>query len=398
MSLVRLLFWTHLVSSVAVPFFRDWGGLDYTTILLVQAWFMVWSFVLEVPTGAVADRFGRRVSLAAGAFVAAAGSLLYASAPLLPVFLLGEIVLAAAFVLVSGADEALVYDTLRALGREPEATHVIARLESYKLAGILVGALAGGVVASTLGVRAPMLVQAVPAALAGFVALTLVEPPSDAPAGHHRHGYFRVLTSGLYYFRASSQLRRLTLDLVANGAFAWMVLWLYQPQLQRGAVPLSLFGVVHAVMSLCQIALLARVESAERLLGGRLRLIRVGALVPPLCFLALGLTANPAASVALVVVAATFGLSRPPVFSGALNQQIPSSERATVLSAVSAVRTLGLAVFYPLAGALMDRSLPLAFVVLGALGLATAVLSAAPGAAFEPTPPEGASEAAEPER
>ena len=157
MALVRLLFWTHLLSSVTVPFFRDWGGLSFTEILLLQAWFMVWSFLLEVPTGAVADRLGRRVSIAAGAFLASAGSLVYASFPSIWVFMLAEILYAAAYALCSGADEALVYDTLAALGRQGEASRTMARLESFKLAGILAGALTGSFVAAWLGLRAPML-------------------------------------------------------------------------------------------------------------------------------------------------------------------------------------------------------------------------------------------------
>jgi hypothetical protein len=68
---VRLLFWTHFVSAIRVPFFRDWGGLDLGQILLLNAWFMFWNCVLEVPTGAVADRFGRRASLLLGLAVGA---------------------------------------------------------------------------------------------------------------------------------------------------------------------------------------------------------------------------------------------------------------------------------------------------------------------------------------
>jgi hypothetical protein len=46
---------------VEVPVFREWGRLSFTAIFALQAWFMLMSFLLEVPTGTVADRFGRRV-------------------------------------------------------------------------------------------------------------------------------------------------------------------------------------------------------------------------------------------------------------------------------------------------------------------------------------------------
>lgn len=101
---VRLLFSFHFVAAVLIPFFRDWGGLDYTKILSLNAWFMVWTFALEVPTGTVADRFGRKTSIMLGGLVSAVGTLVMVSAPHLGVFMLAEVLLAAGFALVSGAD------------------------------------------------------------------------------------------------------------------------------------------------------------------------------------------------------------------------------------------------------------------------------------------------------
>ena len=124
--------------------------------------------------------------------------------------------------------------------------------------------------------------------------------------------------------------------------------------------------------------------SVERLVGGIVPLLRITAILPALGYLALAATSHPAASVAGILVVSAFGLSRGPLFSGALNRHIPSEKRATVLSAVSAARTLAVALIYPLAGLLMDRSLPIAFAAFGAAGLLAALLGAAPRSAVEP--------------
>ena len=153
---MRFFFWLYLPASIGVPFFREWGRLSFTEILLIQAWFMVWNFLLDVPTGAIADHLGRRVSIASAGVLMAVGSWVYASVPRLPVFLLGEVLFAAALTLISGADEALVYDTLKSLKREGEATRIISALEGWKLAGILIGAPAGGLIAGGFGLRAPL--------------------------------------------------------------------------------------------------------------------------------------------------------------------------------------------------------------------------------------------------
>jgi hypothetical protein len=99
----------------------------------------------------------------------------------------------------------------------------------------------------------------------------------------------------------------------------------------------------------------------------------------------LGLAAatGAAPSIVLIVAAATAGLGRPPLFSGPINRLIPSERRATVLSAVSAARTLAVGMTYPAVGAILDRSLVAALVFVGVLGLAAAAFARAPARLFE---------------
>ncbi len=85
----------------------------------------------------------------------------------------------------------------------------------------------------------------------------------------------------------------------------------------------------------------------------------------------------------LIVAAASAGLGRPPLFSGPINRRIPSERRATVLSAVSAARTLAVGLVYPAVGAMLDRSLVAALAFVGVLGLAAALLARAPRRLFE---------------
>ncbi|HEX9188989.1 MAG TPA: hypothetical protein VGB87_18065, partial [Vicinamibacteria bacterium] len=231
-------------------------------------------------------------------------------------------------------------------------------------------------------VRWPMLLQAVPLAASGLLALSLVEPPRATKAPAEGGGYLHLLSGGLHHFREAPALRALALDQVACATVAWLVIWLYQLQLARVGVPLAAYGVVHAAMGLGQIAFLSRVAGVERAIGGKARLALLTALVPALAMLGLAATESVPLSLVLIVAAATAGLGRPPLFSGPVNRLIPSERRATVLSAVSAARTLAVALVYPAVGALLDRLLVGAFAFLGVLGLAAAVLARAPAPLF----------------
>src|SRR5262249_1231605 len=318
---------------------------------------------LEIPTGTVADLFGRRASVVLGSFVAGIGAFVYASTPRIAVFLCAEVLFAVAFTLMSGADEALVYDTLEQLHRGGEAKRTFARLESFKLAGIVIGALSGGVIASQLGLTAPMLLQVLPSLVSGAVALTLVEPGA-APPRQLRH-YARLLLSGVRHFRSHAILRVLTLDMIGTASLAWLIIWMYQPQLERVAVGLAFFGAVHASMCIGQILVLGNIPRLEALVGSTRRYLLMSAAVPGLAFIALAWSTHAITVVVAIVVAASIGLSRPTLFMSYLNKYIPSEQRATVLSTISMLRTLAIAVLNPVAGWLADWSTRGALVTFG---------------------------------
>lgn len=135
-------------SAVLVPFFTDWAGLSLFQMTLLQSWFAGWIFLLEVPTGAIADRFGRKSSLILSGLVVAIAALIYGSIPSFPVFLLAEFLFAVSFALLSGADEAFLFDSLKLLGKEKKAKHFFGKAESFRFTGIMIAAPIGSIVAT----------------------------------------------------------------------------------------------------------------------------------------------------------------------------------------------------------------------------------------------------------
>src|ERR1700688_4554856 len=101
-------------SGVLIPFFTQWGGIALHQVLWLQTWFMLWIVVLEVPTGAFADRFGRRASLLSANLYLSAAVAYYATHRGWRHSLVAEFLWACAAAFASGADEALAYDSLKA--------------------------------------------------------------------------------------------------------------------------------------------------------------------------------------------------------------------------------------------------------------------------------------------
>lgn len=382
LCLIRLLFWMHLFSAVLVPFYTEWGGVGLADVFLINAWFFLCNFALEVPTGTVADFLGRRTSLILGSVVAAGGVLFYAWRPGLGHFLLAEVFMAVAYTLHSGADEALAYDSLKALGREGQAARLIARMEAFKLGGIVVATVLGGFVAAGYGLRAPMLVTSAPMALAALVAFGLVEPPRGA--SQRRRSYGAILREGGRVFLRQPAVRRLAVEGALTNAVAWAIIWLFQPLLKRAGLPLSAFGVVHALGCLAQIAFLSALPGLERLTGSRRRMLQATSLAAAGCFALLAwTTAWPLVGLGIVAGMA-FGLTRVPIFSAAVNHHVGSGERATVLSFCSMVRQAAIVLVNPLAGWLAERSLTAALLAMALAFLAAAWFSRVGDADLDP--------------
>lgn len=373
MNLIRMLFWMHFIAAVLVPFFLEWGRLRFAQILFLNAWFMLWMFLLEIPTGTIADLFSRKKSMFLACVFGIAAILVYLSHPHFGIFLLGEILFAVSFTLLSGADEAFIYDTLQALGQTKNSKKVFARWESFKLAGIIIGALAGSVMAKFWGVKMPLLCQIAPLGLTMILVLTLKEP-QNLKSGN-RDDYFSILSRGINYFIRHKILKILAFDLVSIAALTWLIIWFYQALLQAAGVDIIYFGAVHVLMCIVQIAIIENIRYLEKLLGGKKTLLFLSAILAGFFYIILGLTHSIALIIISIALCSGFGLARTPLFSNYMNKYIPSGERATILSIISMVKTLAIFVGNCLAGFLADWSLSYTMLIVGGSIISLSFLS-----------------------
>jgi len=133
-----------LSAPIWVLYLRDERGFSLTQITLLEVPLFLLIVFAEVPTGAVADRFGRRISLMLASGILAISMFVYGIATSYPVILISNLAWGLAFTFRSGADVALLYDSLQQAGREEEFQRASGRLFALRsgamLAGLLIGA------------------------------------------------------------------------------------------------------------------------------------------------------------------------------------------------------------------------------------------------------------------
>jgi MFS family permease len=164
------------IVPVWVLYFLDRGILlgEFMVLISLMNLSMV---VLEVPTGIVADRFSRKWSNGLGKLILGIS--------VLTILLVGNgPILVAAFLLwglgeslVSGADSALLYDSLKADGREDAFRSTIGRVTSLTLVAVVVGTVLCGQVIDAFGLSGPLWFFFGAMLLSGAVIVTSVEPP-----------------------------------------------------------------------------------------------------------------------------------------------------------------------------------------------------------------------------
>ncbi|MFH1439104.1 MAG: MFS transporter [Candidatus Woesearchaeota archaeon] len=296
-----------MFGGVLVPFFLDWGSITFTQLMILQSFFVFSMFILEIPTGAVADYFGRKTSISLSAVFIALSVIIYTIYPNFYLFLLGEFFWAIGAALLSGSDQALLYDSLKKLKSEKQSKKIFGRYGSLELTGMMIAAPIGSLVAAEFGLRMPMLLMIIPFTIAFLIALTLKEPiikesvskndleklskkttanktrktiadktkkiNSNSISSKIAHTesmrYWNTLVSGIRYFRGHKILQLLAFDSISITALVFFIIWTYQPLLQQLGVPILYFGFVHAGLAGIQVLFMNHFEFLEKLFGSK---------------------------------------------------------------------------------------------------------------------------------
>jgi len=363
-----------LLAAVLIPFFTVWGGISLFKVQILQSWFMFWIFIMEIPTGIIADRFGRKYSLAIGGIVISFAVLLYGSVPRFEIFLLGEFLFAIAIAFMSGADDALLYDALKEAGREEDSKKIFGRAKSFEYLAMFISAPLGGIIAAKFGFNAPMLFSCIPFLLAAIIAFLINEPKRYQITSESKR-YLNIAKKGILFLRHHKKLRIIAIDGILISAAAYFVIWFYQTLLTRLNVSVAYFGYFHAFLVAVEIIITSNFVRLEKLFGSGKNFLRFGTLTTAATFLLVAILPNIFTVILFLLFAGGFGLTRLELMFVYMNKFIPSEQRATILSSVSMFKRFVLVMFNPLVGFIADKSLTMALFAIGALSLAVLIFS-----------------------
>ena len=342
-----------------VVYLQEERGLSLTQITALDAPFWLVLIAMEVPTGAVADRFGRRTSLIWGAFANAIAVFAFGIADNYAILMASYLAWAVAWTLFSGADAAFFYDSLKALGREGDYQKLWGRVRAVSAVGAILGLQIGAPLAEVTNLWFPVVASAGLMALAWVVSLAFREPPRHEE-GETALSYLQGTKEAVRIVFRRPPVRSMMLLAATVTGIGVSVQILQQPFLDSHGVEVGQFGLFLTPGQLLGIAaaLLAYRITAR---FGTNRVIFAMPLIVMTAATGLGAWDSLGAFVFYPLSSMVFSMSFP-VISDYLNQRIPSASRATVLSLYQVIWSLVIAGMEPLLGAIGDaQGLPVAY-------------------------------------
>lgn len=366
-------------------------GLSLLQISTIESIVIGTIFLMEVPTGVLADRIGRKWSIAASTFLLMCAETLFIFATDYGVYVFIAVLTGTGYAFASGAVESMVYDSLPPDDRENRMKRAMGLVGGMGQIAFFIAPLVGALIigdATPERFTAAIALTALALLVGLVVCLTLQEPPGDWET--ERPGARSILRHGVDELRNSLKLRRIVLLVVFTTPFTGTLIGvLAAPYLTQNAVAPYMIGVALSVGSLLAAFTQRYAYKVEDWLGPR-RAIVVLVLLPGLLYPLLALVTGPLYTWVVVVLLYATNDMKAPLFSAYQNAQIASRSRATVLSLINMLVNLFIALVAPVYAAIAMTSLPLAFVVMGGVILVAALvlrvdrLMAAPATAETP--------------
>lgn len=349
-----------------VVFLQKQYGFTLTQVTLLDLPFWIGKFLFEIPTGMVADRYGRRLSLGIGMALNSIIWMVFGLSGSFVILAVTQFVGAFAATFASGADEALLYESVQALNRQEEYAKISGRMRAVETLSAMLSGLAMGVIAE-FNLLLPVFITSALSALSLFPILLMKETGgAAAPEGGQPLPYTQIVRQSLAVLNEIPVLRWTIFYLVVLTSIGFYAITFLQPFTLGLGLPIAALGPVLVVMQLSGIAGSLAVPKIQQRLSDRVILVSVPLLLA--IFLALTGLVRAVPVLAIMALASFLFALAQPVLLAMVQARIANDTRATLLSMQSFIATIFLTLTEPALGIASDRyGVQSSFLVMSAL-------------------------------
>ncbi|MEV7638245.1 MFS transporter [Pseudarthrobacter enclensis] len=339
------------------------AGLSNLEAFAANAFFTAGMVLFEVPTGVVADSWGRRASFLLGTVTLAGSTFLYYllwqySAPFWW-WAAVSVLLGLGFTFFSGAVEAWLVDALQYSAYEGTLETVLGRGQMVSGIAMLAGSVAGGVIAQATNLGVPFLLRVGVLAAMFAVAFLLMHDVGFTPDRSARPvaAVRAVLKASVDGGLRHPPVRYIMLAAPFTQGVGIYVFYALQPyllQLFGDPRAFAVAGLAAAIVAGADVVGGWMAPRVRRLVHRRTTVLVASTVASALILVILLFTTSFWLALVLLMLWGMVGSAGTPVRQAYLNDMIPSRQRATVLSFDSLMGSSGGVVVQPLLGRAAD--------------------------------------------
>ena len=343
MYLLKAVKWFMILMPIIVLFFEK-HGLSLTQIMILQATYSFTVALFEIPSGFFADIYGRRLSLFFGSILTFLGYLIFSFYSGFNEFFIAEIFLGIGGSLISGADSALIYDTLLELKKDEDYTKIEGK--NYGIGNVsegLAGILGGFLAVSSL--ELPVYIQTFVLFFSIPLSYSLVEPKSSYKLAKSFKSILLVVKETFFQ---KNRLKWYILYSSAMGIGTLSIAWFVQPFLMEIDTPLIYYGIIWASLNI-----ITGITSYYSYIFDKGKVLIYTSLSMLISFILLGFNISIYGFIFIVLIYLMRGIITPNL-RNLININSTSERRATVLSLRSFVIRISFALIAPILGYITD--------------------------------------------
>lgn len=339
------------------------AGLSNLEAFAANAFFTAGMVLFEVPTGVVADVWGRRVSYLMGTLTLAGSTFLYwllwvMEAPF-GLWAAVSILLGLGFTFFSGAVEAWLVDALHYAKYDGSLETVMGRGQMVSGVAMLGGSVLGGVIAQVTNLGVPFLMRVGVLGVMFFVAARAMRDLGFTPERTAKplHEVRKTFDASIEHGLKNRPVRWVMLAAPfasGVGIYTFYALQPYLLELWGDPDAYSIAGLAAAIVAGAQILGGYLAPRFRQLFRKRTTALILATFLSAGVLGALGLTDSFWVALALLTVWALVFAAEMPIRQAYLNDMIPSRQRATVLSFDSLMGSSGGVVIQPVLGRAAD--------------------------------------------
>ena len=317
--------------------------------MLLQSIYAIGVCLLELPTGAFADFFGKKWSLMLGAIFLSGGLVWYGLSSQFWQFVIGELLAGIGSAFISGADRAYIFGLLSLEHKENDFKKTEGRARGIIQVAQAIGSMGGGFIGSiSLGFT---LIATGFAAFASFIVGSTFPSIKSPHLEEKKIPYFHIIRDSFSLMKKQKRLLWLTLFFACFNGLLWPLNLYSQPFLEMLHIPILFFGFIFFVFNL--------ISAVGSSLTHRFEVLTQKAVFGVICFITVS---------SLFIIAVTKSIYTFPLWSlfvtlMFMNQTIisdevlkiiPAGKAATILSLQSLVKRFVYALIGPFLGITTD--------------------------------------------